>query len=158
MGRRVLSGQGRAVVGDGGGVQDERLEFQDGELIGWLGRRFGCGQAGETGGVGGKGWRCAQRRCPAHLPLPSVSSLPPTVQLMQTLAKCRRGGDVHLSRLFHLIRFGSILLYASHAIAGEEVTFNEIVGMTELNGRAPIRVKNCKAHSFELEIDSTSFT
>ncbi|PSC67218.1 Ubiquitin-activating enzyme E1 2 [Micractinium conductrix] len=40
---------------------------------------------------------------------------------------------------------------------GEEVTFNEVVGMTELNGRAPIRVKNCKAHSFHLEIDSTDF-
>lgn len=41
--------------------------------------------------------------------------------------------------------------------AGEEVVFSEIVGMTELNGRAPLRVKNCKAHSFTLEIDSTGF-
>jgi ubiquitin-activating enzyme E1 len=40
---------------------------------------------------------------------------------------------------------------------GEEVVFSEIVGMTELNGRAPLRVKNCKAHSFTLEIDSTDF-
>ena len=42
--------------------------------------------------------------------------------------------------------------------AGEEVTFSEIVGMTELNGRAPLRVKGCKAHSFHLEVDSTDFT
>ncbi len=41
--------------------------------------------------------------------------------------------------------------------AGEEVIFSEIVGMTELNGRAPIPVKNCKAHSFTLEIDTTGF-
>lgn len=41
---------------------------------------------------------------------------------------------------------------------GEEVTFSEIVGMTELNGRAPIPVKNCKAHSFTLEIDTTGFS
>ncbi|PRW20689.1 Ubiquitin-activating enzyme E1 2 isoform A [Chlorella sorokiniana] len=34
---------------------------------------------------------------------------------------------------------------------GEEVTFSEVVGMTELNSHAPIRVKNCKAHSFYLE-------
>jgi hypothetical protein len=43
------------------------------------------------------------------------------------------------------------------APAGEEVTFGEIVGMTELNGTAPIRVKQCKAHSFLLEVDSTNF-
>ena len=41
--------------------------------------------------------------------------------------------------------------------AGEEVTFSEVVGMTELNGHAPIRVKNCKAHSFYLEVDSTNW-
>ncbi|KAI3434380.1 hypothetical protein D9Q98_002458 [Chlorella vulgaris] len=41
---------------------------------------------------------------------------------------------------------------------GEEVTFVEVAGMTELNNRAPIRVKNCKAHSFELDIDSTGFS
>ncbi|KAL4450533.1 hypothetical protein ABPG77_000889, partial [Micractinium sp. CCAP 211/92] len=41
---------------------------------------------------------------------------------------------------------------------GEEVIFSEIVGMTELNGRAPIPVKNCKAHSFTLEIDTTGFS
>jgi hypothetical protein len=33
----------------------------------------------------------------------------------------------------------------------------EVAGMTELNNRAPIKVKNCKAHSFELDIDSTGF-
>ena len=41
--------------------------------------------------------------------------------------------------------------------AGEEVTFSEVVGMTELNGRAPLRVQNCKAHSFHLDVDSTGF-
>lgn len=41
--------------------------------------------------------------------------------------------------------------------AGEEVTFSEVVGMTELNGHPPIRVKNCKAHSFYLEVDSTNW-
>lgn len=38
------------------------------------------------------------------------------------------------------------------------MTFSEIVGMAELNGRAPLRVKNCKAHSFHLEVDSTNFS
>lgn len=35
--------------------------------------------------------------------------------------------------------------------------FSEVLGMTELNGRAPLRVKNCRAHSFSLEVDSTGF-
>ena len=37
------------------------------------------------------------------------------------------------------------------------MTFSEVVGMTELNGHPPIRVKNCKAHSFYLEVDSTNW-
>jgi ubiquitin-activating enzyme E1 len=40
---------------------------------------------------------------------------------------------------------------------GELVTFSEIIGMPELNAAGPLRVKNAKPHSFEVEIDSTSF-
>ena len=40
---------------------------------------------------------------------------------------------------------------------GELVTFLEVVGMTELNTAGPLRIKNTKAHSFEVEIDSTGF-
>lgn len=40
---------------------------------------------------------------------------------------------------------------------GELVTFSEVVGMEELNHQGPMRVRNVKPHSFEVEIDSTSF-
>eukprot|EP00879_Flechtneria_rotunda_P011893 GHRR01012422.1.p1 GENE.GHRR01012422.1~~GHRR01012422.1.p1 ORF type:complete len:887 (+),score=280.88 GHRR01012422.1:1076-3736(+) len=40
---------------------------------------------------------------------------------------------------------------------GQLVTFSEVVGMTELNNHKPIRVQNCKAHSFELDVDTTKF-
>lgn len=40
---------------------------------------------------------------------------------------------------------------------GELVTFTEVQGMTELNDHKPIRVKNCKAHSFELDLDTRGF-
>ncbi|KAH7624317.1 hypothetical protein Ndes2526B_g00502 [Nannochloris sp. 'desiccata'] len=40
---------------------------------------------------------------------------------------------------------------------GEYVTFGEVVGMTELHSAGPLRIKNAKAHSFEVEIDSTGF-
>lgn len=41
---------------------------------------------------------------------------------------------------------------------GQLVTFGEVVGMTELNGHAPVRITNCKAHSFQLELDTTGFS
>eukprot|EP00775_Hariotina_reticulata_P006408 gene6408-6639_t len=41
---------------------------------------------------------------------------------------------------------------------GQLVTFSEVVGMTELNNHKPIKIKNCKAHSFELEWDTTGFS
>ncbi|WIA10070.1 hypothetical protein OEZ85_010280 [Tetradesmus obliquus] len=41
---------------------------------------------------------------------------------------------------------------------GQLVTFSEVVGMTELNNHKPVKVKNCKAHSFELELDTTGFS
>lgn len=40
---------------------------------------------------------------------------------------------------------------------GELVTFSEIVGMEELNAAGPLQIKNAKAHSFVVDIDSTSF-
>jgi ubiquitin-activating enzyme E1 len=41
---------------------------------------------------------------------------------------------------------------------GDLVTFAEVGGMTQLNAlQEPIRVRNCKAHSFELELDTSSF-
>lgn len=40
---------------------------------------------------------------------------------------------------------------------GELVTFSEVQGMEKLNGHEPIRVKNCKAHSFELDLDVGSY-
>jgi ubiquitin-activating enzyme E1 len=42
---------------------------------------------------------------------------------------------------------------------GDLVTFAEVGGMTQLNAlKEPIRVRNCKAHSFELELDTSGFT
>uniref|UniRef100_A0A1D1ZMI8 E1 ubiquitin-activating enzyme n=1 Tax=Auxenochlorella protothecoides TaxID=3075 RepID=A0A1D1ZMI8_AUXPR len=40
---------------------------------------------------------------------------------------------------------------------GELVVFTEVVGMPELAASKPIRVRNCKPHSFELELDSAEF-
>lgn len=40
---------------------------------------------------------------------------------------------------------------------GELVTFSEVYGMNGINNHKPIRVKNCKPHSFELELDTTNF-
>ncbi|KAI8466875.1 MAG: hypothetical protein J3K34DRAFT_432282 [Monoraphidium minutum] len=40
---------------------------------------------------------------------------------------------------------------------GDLVTFSEVVGMTELNSHKPVRVKNPKAHSFEIDVDTTGF-
>ncbi|KIZ06683.1 ubiquitin-activating enzyme E1 [Monoraphidium neglectum] len=40
---------------------------------------------------------------------------------------------------------------------GDLVKFTEVVGMEELNTHKPIRVKNPKAHSFELDLDTTGF-
>lgn len=40
---------------------------------------------------------------------------------------------------------------------GQYVTFSEVVGMTELNQHKPIKVRNCKKHSMELELDTTNF-
>ena len=41
---------------------------------------------------------------------------------------------------------------------GECVVFSEVVGMGELNTAGPLRIRNAKAHSFEVEIDSTGFS
>lgn len=41
---------------------------------------------------------------------------------------------------------------------GELVTFSEVQGMEVLNSHKPVKVKNCKAHSFELELDTTGFS
>jgi len=40
---------------------------------------------------------------------------------------------------------------------GELVTFEEVKGMPELNDGKPRKVKNCKAHSFELDVDTSSY-
>lgn len=40
---------------------------------------------------------------------------------------------------------------------GELITFAEVEGMNELNAAGPLRVLNPKAHSFEVDIDSTAF-
>ncbi|KAL6757412.1 ubiquitin-activating enzyme E1 [Haematococcus lacustris] len=40
---------------------------------------------------------------------------------------------------------------------GQTVTFSEVEGMTQLNNHRPIKVKNCKAHSFELDLDTSGF-
>lgn len=48
----------------------------------------------------------------------------------------------------------AILSHTSLLQDGELVTFSEVVGMTQLNGHAPIRIKNCKPHSFELDLDT----
>lgn len=39
---------------------------------------------------------------------------------------------------------------------GELVSFAEVHGMPSLNAHAPIRVKSCKAHSFELDLDTSA--
>ncbi|KAK9827310.1 hypothetical protein WJX81_003279 [Elliptochloris bilobata] len=41
---------------------------------------------------------------------------------------------------------------------GQLVTFTEVVGMTELSDGKPRRIRNCKAHSFELEEDTSSYS
>lgn len=40
---------------------------------------------------------------------------------------------------------------------GDMVVFTEVKGMEGLNDAKPLRVKNCKAHSFEIEEDLSSF-
>jgi ubiquitin-activating enzyme E1 len=40
---------------------------------------------------------------------------------------------------------------------GDYVKFVEVEGMTQLNGHAPIKIKDCKAHSFTLDCDTSSF-
>lgn len=40
---------------------------------------------------------------------------------------------------------------------GMFVTFSEVVGMPALNSHKPIKIKNCKPHSFELELDTTEY-
>lgn len=40
---------------------------------------------------------------------------------------------------------------------GELVTFAEVVGMSELNAAGPLRIVSAKAHSFEVDVDSTGF-
>ncbi|GLC36229.1 E1 ubiquitin-activating protein [Pleodorina starrii] len=40
---------------------------------------------------------------------------------------------------------------------GELVSFSEVVGMEKLNTHGPFKVKNCKAHSFELDVDTTGW-
>eukprot|EP00197_Chlamydomonas_leiostraca_P014632 CAMPEP_0202866272 /NCGR_PEP_ID=MMETSP1391-20130828/7292_1 /ASSEMBLY_ACC=CAM_ASM_000867 /TAXON_ID=1034604 /ORGANISM="Chlamydomonas leiostraca, Strain SAG 11-49" /LENGTH=1026 /DNA_ID=CAMNT_0049546205 /DNA_START=133 /DNA_END=3213 /DNA_ORIENTATION=+ len=39
---------------------------------------------------------------------------------------------------------------------GELVTFGEVVGMDALNAHKPIRIKNCKPHSFQLDLDTSA--
>lgn len=41
---------------------------------------------------------------------------------------------------------------------GEYVTFSEVQGMPELADLAQVKIKNCKAHSFALELDTTGFS
>ena len=41
--------------------------------------------------------------------------------------------------------------------SGDMVVFSEVEGMTELNSMAPVKVLSAKAHSLELEVDSTAF-
>ncbi|KXZ53042.1 hypothetical protein GPECTOR_8g407 [Gonium pectorale] len=40
---------------------------------------------------------------------------------------------------------------------GELVTFSEVVGMDKLNTSGPFKVKNCKASSFELDVDTSGW-
>ncbi|GFR51131.1 hypothetical protein Agub_g13484 [Astrephomene gubernaculifera] len=40
---------------------------------------------------------------------------------------------------------------------GELVQFSEVVGMEKLNSHGPFKVKNCKAHSFELDADTSGW-
>ena len=37
------------------------------------------------------------------------------------------------------------------------MTFSEVVGMPELNG-GQFRVRNCRPHSFEVDVDSAGFS
>ncbi|BDA45843.1 Ubiquitin-activating enzyme E1 1 [Coccomyxa sp. Obi] len=41
---------------------------------------------------------------------------------------------------------------------GMQVTFSEVIGMEELNDGKPRKVKKCKAHSFELEEDTSAYS
>ena len=100
-------------------VEDERLEFQDGQCC-WLGR-----QRWEGVGEWGLPWKSERAVWTVSFEWPLPTRPPPPPPLLPP--------------------------------AGEEVTFSEVVGMTELNGRAPLRVQNCKAHSFHLDVDSTGF-
>lgn len=38
---------------------------------------------------------------------------------------------------------------------GDLVTFSEVVGMPAINSHKPIKVKNCKRHSFQLDLDTS---
>ncbi|GLI63113.1 hypothetical protein VaNZ11_006018 [Volvox africanus] len=40
---------------------------------------------------------------------------------------------------------------------GELVSFSEVVGMEKLNTHGPFKVQNCKAHSFELAVDTSEW-
>lgn len=40
---------------------------------------------------------------------------------------------------------------------GNWVQFTEVEGMTELNGKGPFKIKNCKAYEFTLEVDTTNY-
>lgn len=40
---------------------------------------------------------------------------------------------------------------------GQLVVFSEVVGMEELNRAGPLRIKNARPHSFEVDIDSSNF-
>jgi len=40
---------------------------------------------------------------------------------------------------------------------GELVTLSEVVGMEEINDHPPMRIRNCKPQSFEIEVDSSSW-
>ncbi|PNH08804.1 Ubiquitin-activating enzyme E1 2 [Tetrabaena socialis] len=40
---------------------------------------------------------------------------------------------------------------------GELVSFSEVSGMRQLNTQGPFKVKNCKAHSFELDVDTSGW-
>ena len=112
-------------------MEDERLEFQD----------------GERGAV----LRLSVLGCACLPPVDLLGLLTAKVLVVALLASsCHHH---HLPTRPHFAPLPPVCLPA-----GEEVTFSEVVGMSELNGRGPLRVKGCKAHSFHLEIDSTDFT
>jgi hypothetical protein len=98
-------------------------------------------------------WRCSNNDAPLPCRCPARAS---SAVLAASSLSC-----LLFAKLLPLPHPPLVLLAAQPQppapAAGEEVVFSEIVGMTELNGRAPLRVKNCKAHSFTLEIDSTDF-